>query len=97
MVVKDGVQVAGEMKGVAFAGQVVAAVDTSRVREWSVQLLSGASAGQDISLPRQCLEPYTGEVPLCLQHVHTSYRWYYQHNSCSTCISPASHRNPLTK
>ena len=64
MLVKDAVQDEGKM--VACAGQLAAALDTSSSVEWSIQLLSGATAGQDLSLPRHSLESYSGESLLFL-------------------------------
>ena len=59
MMVRDEVQEEGKM--LACAGQIAAAVDTSSSAEWSVQLLSGATAGQKVVLPRHSLESYNGQ------------------------------------
>jgi hypothetical protein len=60
MMVRDEVQEEGKM--LACAGQIAAAVDTSSSAEWSVQLLSGATAGQKVVLPRHSLESYNAPV-----------------------------------
>lgn len=64
--VKDGVQAVGERGEMATAGQIAAAVDTGNGGEWSIRLLSGTAAGQELSLPRHFLEPYNGEALLVL-------------------------------
>lgn len=61
MIVKDQVQDEGKL--VACTGQLATAVDTSNSSEWSVRLLSGETAGQDVSLPRHSLESYSGQYP----------------------------------
>ena len=58
MIVKDKVQ--DESKLVACMGQLATAVNTNNSAEWSVRLLSGETAGQDISIPRHSLESYSG-------------------------------------
>lgn len=60
LVVKDGVQAMGKNGERVSDGQLVAATDTSGGAEWNVQLLSGATAGQDITMPRQSVEAYNG-------------------------------------
>lgn len=64
--VKDGAQAVGEGGEMASPGQVAAPVDTTNGGKWSVRLLSGATAGLDLSMPRYCLESYNGETSLVL-------------------------------
>ena len=60
--VREGGQAAGRRGGLACVGQLAAAVDTSGGDEWTVRLLSGAGAGVELSLPRQNLQSYSGEL-----------------------------------
>ena len=68
--VREGGQAAGRRGGLACAGQLAAAVDTSGGDEWTVRLLSGAAAGVELSLPRQNLQSYSGEL-FVLQCIYT--------------------------
>ena len=59
-------EVKGENGETVSAGQLAVCTDVSEGAEWSVKLLSGLNSGLDMSLPREYLQPYTGEHFFCL-------------------------------
>ena len=62
LVVKDD----SKLTTVLSAGQMVVVTDKSDAAEWSVRILSGVSADQEIHVPQQYLQSYGGECLLLL-------------------------------